>query len=255
MPKINNSGVNIYYEHYVNNDQLPTVVLSNGYGATLGMWRDQIPGLAAVANIIIWDYRGHGQSDSPADGGLYSAALTLSDLAMILDECGVERAVVGGLSLGGYISLAFNLAYPKRTQALMLFDTGPGYKSDAARDKWNRMTEKQAQRIENKGLEGLGDGNEVKVSKHRSAQGLANASRGILAQVDDRVIQSLPHITVPTLVLVGALDKGFLSVTDYMAEKIPNSQKVILAEAGHAANIDQPEAFNARVSDFVKSIL
>ncbi len=62
---------------------------------------------------------------------------------------------------------------------------------------------------------------EVKVSRHRSAQGLAHAARGMLAQTDGRVMASLPHIRVPTLVLVGALDQPFLAATDYMAGKDP----------------------------------
>ena len=81
--------------------------------------------------LVTWDMRGHGQSDSPEDAIAYSEATTIADMAGILDEAGAERAIVGGLSLGGYMSLAFHLAHPERVRALMLFDTGPGYKKDA----------------------------------------------------------------------------------------------------------------------------
>ena len=73
----------------------------------------------------------------------------------------------------------------------------------------------------------------------------------MLTQVDDRVIQSLPGITTSTLVLVGENDKAFLTPSDYMALKIPGSKKIVIADAGHASNIDQPEAFNQAIMEFL----
>jgi len=175
-------------------------------------------------------------------------------MAAILDECGVKRAVIGGLSLGGFMSLAFHLAHPERVIALMLFDTGPGYKKDGPREEWNRMAGSMAKALEKNGFAAMGAGAEVRLAHHRSAQGLAHASRGMLAQRDGAVIESLPTIKVPTLVLAGANDQQFLPPTDYMAAKIPNAEKVILANAGHAANIDQPEAFDADVRKFLDRV-
>ena len=94
----------------------------------------------------------------------------------------------------------------------------------------------------------------MRQSTHRSAQGLAHAARGMLAQVDARVIDSLPGIAVPTLVLVGENDTPFLTGSDYMARKIPGAVKVVLPGAGHAANIDQPEAFNRAMLSFLDSL-
>ncbi|HEY1447969.1 MAG TPA: alpha/beta hydrolase, partial [Caulobacteraceae bacterium] len=79
----------------------------------------------------------------------------------------------------------------------------------------------------------------------------ARAARGMLTQRDARVISSLPTVTAPSLVLVGADDTPFIAASDYMASKIPAAKKVVLANAGHAANIDQPEAFNAAVLGFL----
>ena len=95
---------------------------------------------------------------------------------------------------------------------------------------------------------------EVRASHHRSPAGLALAARGILTQHDARIIESLPSIAVPTLVLVGADDTAFLAAADVMAAKIPRSTKVVLERAGHAANIDQPEAFNLAVLDFLDDL-
>src|SRR5262249_38243206 len=83
-----------------------------------------------------WDFRGHGESDYPKDASLYSEALTVGDMLALLDLIGARKAIVAGLSLGGYMSLAFHASHPDRVRALMLFDTGPGFKKDEARAKW-----------------------------------------------------------------------------------------------------------------------
>jgi len=116
------------------------------------------------------------------------------------------------------------------------------------------MARKRAEAIDAKGLASLGNSDEVRISNHSSAAGLANAARGMLTQVDDRIIQSLPKITVPTLVLVGENDTQFLAATDYMALKIPDATKEIIPHAGHAANINQPELFNRAVLNFITGI-
>ena len=84
--------------------------------------------------------------------------------------------------------------------------------------------------------------------------GLARAARGILAQRDSRVLDSLPTIRVPTLILVGANDTPFLAAADVMAAKIPKATKVVLADAGHASNVDQPAAFDRAMRDFLAGI-
>ncbi len=91
-------------------------------------------------------------------------------------------------------------------------------------------------------------------STHRSADGLIKAARGMMAQKDSHVILSLPFIDVPTLVLVGADDEGFIAPADYMSVKIKGARKVVIPEAGHASNIDQPEEFNTAVMVFLESL-
>lgn len=251
MPTLDRNGVNIYYEIHGSG---PTVLLTHGYSATAEMWKSNIAALAPRYRLILWDMRGHGQTDSPGDPAAYSEEATVADMAALLDVYSVEQAVIGGLSLGGYMSLAFHLAHPKRVKALMLLDTGPGYKRDDPRGGWNKRAEATAREYETKGLAALGRSAEVLASNHRSAQGLAHAARGMLAQRDARVINSLDSIKVPTLVLVGAKDEPFLAATDYMASKIPGATKIVIPNAGHAANIDQPEAFNRAALAFLERV-
>ncbi len=248
MANLNRDGVNIYYE---DNGSGPAVLLSHGYSATTRMWAAQVEALKGNYRVITWDMRGHGQSDSPDDPKAYSEQATVDDMAAILKHLGFVKGVIGGLSLGGYMSLAFNVAHPNMVRALMLFDTGPGYKNPVGREGWNETARKRAEIFESKGLDALGSSAEVRIAQHRSAQGLAHAARGMLAQFDSRIIESLPGISAPTLVLVGDNDTPFLGGTDYMANKIPNSTKVVIENAGHASNIDQPEAFNAEVRKFL----
>jgi pimeloyl-ACP methyl ester carboxylesterase len=195
--------------------------------------------------------RGHGRTDSPDDPTAYSHEATVADMEALLGACGVERAVIGGLSLGGFMSLAFHLVRPHRVRALMLFDTGPGYKKEGSRERWNRYAEQTARAFESGGLEALGQSAEQAAAEHRSALGLAHAARGMLTQKDARVIESLPHITVPTLVLAGRNDSPFLASTDYMAATIPHARKVLIDGAGHVPNMEKPEAFNHALSSFL----
>jgi pimeloyl-ACP methyl ester carboxylesterase len=251
MATINRDGVNIYYEDHGSGDP---VLLSHGYSATAQMWTGQVAAFKDKYRVITWDMRGHGQSDSPDDPSAYSEAATCDDMAAILKHLGIESAVIGGLSLGGYMSLAFHVAHPEMTRALMLFDTGPGYKNPVAREGWNDTARKRAEVFEEKGLEAVGRSAEVRIAQHRSAQGLAHAARGMLAQFDSRIIESLPEIKVPTLVLVGENDTPFLGGTDYMVNKIPGAQKALIENAGHASNIDQPAAFNEAVAKFLDGL-
>jgi len=253
MARLNRDGVELYYE--VHGDKGPVILLSHGYSSTSHMWAGQIEPLSKDHRLVIWDMRGHGGSDSPDDPAQYSEAATVADMAALLDEVGADSAIVGGLSLGGYMSLAFHRLHPERVEALLIIDTGPGYKNDEARDGWNRNALKTAQRWETDGLGALAGGSaERRTARHTSAQGLANAARGMLTQRDAGVILSLPQVEVPAIVIVGSEDAPFLAASDYMAAKIPGAKKVVIEGAGHAANLDRPEAFNDALLAFLDGL-
>ncbi len=251
MPFLDRSGVRIYHEDHRDG---PAILLSHGYGATCRMWDGQVPAFASRYRIIVWDMRGHGETDDPDDPAAYSEALTVEDMAALLRHYGIERAVIGGLSLGGYMSLAFQLAHPEMVGALMLFDTGPGFRNADARRAWNGRVQQRARDLEARGFAALGESEEVRASKHRSARGLAGAARGMLAQADEHIIAGLDRIAVPTLVLVGADDTHFLAASDYMARKIPGARRVTIPNAGHASNLHQSALFNRAVEDFLKDL-
>jgi pimeloyl-ACP methyl ester carboxylesterase len=198
------------------------------------MWQPNVAALSAVRPVITWDIRGHGKSDAGDDLARYSAEASVADMATLLDARGVARAVVGGQSLGGFLSLRFYLAHPDRVAGLVLCDTGPGYRRDEARQQWNDRAIVLAERLE-----------------RDSKPGMARAARGILTQRDARVIDALPTITIPALVLVGAQDHDYLGAADYMAGKLPRAVHAVIPDAGHASNVDQPDLFNQQVLAFL----
>src|SRR3981189_2684096 len=110
MPKINRDGVDIYYEIHGSG---PPLLLTHGYSSTSEMWHGQIEALSKHHKLVLWDMRGHGRSDYPDDLFAYSEALTVADMAALLDQVGAKNAIVGGLSLGGYMSLAFYSRAPR----------------------------------------------------------------------------------------------------------------------------------------------
>ena len=232
MPTLDRDGVQIAYDVVPGPAGATPLLLTHGYGATRAMWRPNLAALAATRTVVTWDMRGHGQSDSPQDPRLYSHEHTVGDMVAVLDACRLPVAAVGGLSLGGYMSLDFRRTHPGRVRCLLLFDTGPGFSKDESRQAWNDYARRTADRLER-------------------GSGLAHAARGMLTQQDASVIVSLRDVTVPTLVLVGADDANFLAAADYMATAIRHAEKVVVPGAGHAANIDQPGAFNAAVVDFL----
>jgi pimeloyl-ACP methyl ester carboxylesterase len=252
MAELDRDGVSIHYD--VKGDG-PAVLLTHGFTATSHMFGLTAEALQDDFQIITWDIRGHGRSDSPDDQARYTVPLAVEDMVAVLDAAGADAAVVGGHSLGGFLSLELHLAHPDRVRGLVLIDTGPGYRSDDARQGWNDRAERTAARLEERGLDALGSSSEVDATRHpHGAAGLARAARGILTQRDGRVIESLPSISVPTLIVVGDQDEPFLAGSGYMAKKIPGAELVVIDGAGHAPMIDQPAAFTATLHEFLRTV-
>ena len=251
MAYLTRDGVRIFYED--EGTGIP-IFLSHGFGASTRMWDGQVAEFSDRYRFIRWDMRGHGQSDSPDDPALYSQAHTLGDILGVLDYLEIDKAVIGGHSLGGYMTLAFNARHADRTKALILQGCGPGYRSDTARATWNIRAENRALSLEEGGLDALGGGAEVNVIEQKSALGLANAARGILSQVDAAAIDSLPGIDVPVLILIGDGDEHYLQGSAYMASRIPGAINVTVPNAGHGVNVDQPNIVNKAFGEFLAGI-
>lgn len=254
MPKIKVNGINVFYESRGNGYPL---IFTHGFSASHLMWKAQ-ESITSKYRLINYDARGHGETDSPPSADQYSADICVEDLYQLARALDVQKAVFGGLSMGGYLSLRFYLRHSEMVSALIIMDTGPGYRNPIRMTEWNRLREEMAQRLEKDGISILATQAQSEgrreISLKQNPIGLANMSRKVVAQHDSWVIENLDKVKVPTLILVGEKDSAFLQAADYMAKTIPDARKFIVPHAGHASNIDNPQFFNARILEFLHNV-
>jgi pimeloyl-ACP methyl ester carboxylesterase len=262
-------GVRLYAESH---GEGAPVLLSCALNTTCENWRPQVaPFVAAGYRLLVWDYRGHGRSDAPEDPRAYSMERVVSDLEEVLDALAPGApAVVGGLSFGGLASLHFALRRPERVRALLLVDSGPGFKNPEAQRRWEESIERTASYLERKGPAALVAGRAAaelvgarpelpaaqaaaRAIAAQSARGLAHFGRRVAAPAPS-VIDALPKIAAPALVLVGEHDAAFRRSAEVMAAKLPRAESVTIADAGHIVNIEQAEAFDAAVLRFLARV-
>jgi len=260
MPKAKINGIELYYE--VHGDGYPIACL-HGFTATAAMWQPQVIPFSKKYKLIIYDARGHGKSESPPSLSDYSTEIAVEDLNQLLSRLHIEKAVIMGLSMGGYVSLNFCLSHPEKVAALILAGTGPGFRSKVKLQQWNEQMETIAKALETKGLAALNEeyiassigrppGEETsKLFRHSSPIGLINTAHSMLSNVG--VIERLPEIKVPTLIIVGEHDTNFMQASLYLNASIKDSERVVVPDAGHVMNMDQPELFNNAVLQFLKS--
>lgn len=251
------NGVEIYYE--VHGNGFP-VLFTHGFAGTTWMWHPQTPVLSQNYKLILWDAPGHGKSQSPPLTHQYSADILVDDICQLLQLLNVEKAVVGGLSMGGYLSLRFYLRHPDMVAALILMNTGPGYRNLANMTEWNQEQERRARLLETRGVEAFADDPatvalNTYTPRHlmlrQNPVGLAHMARQVVGQHDTLVIAALGDIKVPTLIVVGDRDTPFLKSSEYMAKAIAGAEYVVIPNAGHASNIDNAGAFNKAVLGFL----
>ena len=240
------------------------VVLIHGYPFNRSLWNEQVAELSHSYRVIVPDLRGFGESDS-SEGPATMNRLA-QDVAALMDHLAISRAVVGGLSMGGYVALAFYKQFPSRVRSLVLADTRA--QPDTEEGKQTRA--QQAEKALSEGMAGIADAMLPKlltpetVSKRpeivkrvrdmmlkTKPEGAAAALLG-MAQRDDQTAL-LSQISVPTLILVGAED-AITPVADSekMNNAIARSRLVVLENAGHVSNLERTEEFNKNLLDFLR---
>jgi 3-oxoadipate enol-lactonase len=244
----------------------PVVVLLHAFPVDSTMWRDQIGMLADRFRVIAPDLPGFG-------GSAVSAGLTVDSVADVvaelLDHLGVnERVVVGGLSMGGYATLAFARLYPQRVRALILADTRAepdDVDGRANRDKMIQLALNQGpaavvDQMLPKLLMSVETGKNPEVVRWVRETGLRQQPEGIVAGLKalrDRADArpGLSHISFPTLVIVG--DHDVVTPPEKSAElasTIPNARLVTIPAAGHFSNLENPVAFTDAVREFLDAL-
>jgi 3-oxoadipate enol-lactonase len=265
MPQVSVNGRNINYTDS-GGDGTP-VLLLHAFPLNSAQWEGQVEALSDRARFIAPDLMGFGGSDAPEDEGSYSMDSYADDAAALLDELGLDKVVLAGLSMGGYIAFAFLRRHGGRVSALVLADT----KAEADPPEGiEKRTNQQAQ-VRSEGTAGLIEGltgallgeptrekkpdvvDNVKKLMDNPPAGFVGALEAMKGRPDST--GDLASISVPTLIIVGEND-GVTppDASRKLHEHIGGSKLVVIPESGHLSNLEAPEAFNGAFGEFLNSL-
>jgi 3-oxoadipate enol-lactonase len=250
------NGITLAYDDH--GQGLPVVFL-HAFPFNRRMWQSQAAALADRFRIITVDLRGHGESDAPL--WHYTLDSYADDVAALLDHLAIQRAVLVGLSMGGYLSFAFHRKYPGRVSGLVLADT----RAEADKPQAAAWRFALAQRAYRDGAKAVFADMGPKLLSPSAYTG----NPALVRQVEELILSApvsgiacdlmamaerphLAQIACPTLVLVGAEDQLTSPEENRrIAEGITGATFEILAGAGHMSNLERPEAFNRALGEFL----
>jgi pimeloyl-ACP methyl ester carboxylesterase len=241
------------------------IVLLHAFPLGAGMWERQIGAIPQAWRLITPDLRGFGGSNDPETSGAPSMDDYATDVVDLLHDLGISRAVVGGVSMGGYATFSVLRRAPQLVEAVVLADTRVG--ADTPQGRANRRN--MLALLEREGPTGVARDMMPKllgkttretnpemestvrrlIKQHSSA-----AIRGAIFRMMDRqdAAAVLASLRVPALVVVGEEDELTpVEESRRIAEAIPGSTMVVIPAAGHLSNMEQPEAFNAALVSFL----
>jgi 3-oxoadipate enol-lactonase len=262
MPTAYVNGINMHYEY--SGSGLP-VLFSHSFTSDCTMWSQQVPVFSQRCQFITYDIRGMGRTDSPL--GEYSLDQHTEDLYQLVRHLGLTEFVLGGLSIGGMITVHFALAHQDLLKGIIIAD------SAAARPDVPALTnpEENIRIAQTRGMAGLAahivsnkllaphlQNNPYAVKEYcdRMARnnviGYCSGMRALSRMRD--CTGELGNIKVPTLIIVGDLDGPFIQPSKLMHERIAGSKLVVIPGAGHLANIERPAEFNNAVLSFLETL-
>lgn len=252
----------------------PPLLLLHGFTGSSAAWDSLRPELEPRFTVIAVDLPGHGRSSAPADHSRFALHHLAQDLVRLMDTVGVHRAGVLGYSMGGRAALQLALSFPERVAALLLESATPGIES--AQDRGVRIDSDfaLADMIERDGVESFVHfwerlpiwstqatlPSDVSESVHarrlaNEPTGLANSLRGAGAGSRPSVAPQLGSLSMPTLLIAGALDPKFVDLAHLMQQTIPHARAEIIAGAGHTVHLEKPAEFMAIVDDFLDGVI
>ncbi len=261
MPYADVNGQRLHYQDS-GGAGLP-LVLAHGLLMDQEMFAAQVAALGGTYRVVTWDERGHGLTETtPDDFSYWDSA---DDLRGLLDALGIERAVVGGMSQGGFLSLRFALAHPERPIGLVLIDTQAGLEDPEKLQQYEMMVDVWA-------TEGPSDaiadmtaaiiiGNERPESaawtakwKARPPEGVRQTFRTLVTR--DDITGRLGEIQAPALVIHGTEDVPIEAArAEALAGGLPCAKAIVWVEgAGHAAILGHAESVNAGIAGFLRDL-
>jgi pimeloyl-ACP methyl ester carboxylesterase len=269
MPTATINGVELYYEITGEGEPL---IWSHEFAGDYRSWAPQVRAFARRYRVITYSNRGYLPSGVPEDPAAYSQAQLVEDLRELLDHLGIERAHVGGLSMGGSVALVFSLTYPERCRSVVVAGCGNG--SDDP-EKFRSEGLRLLAGIREHGMAAFADtyarGPQRVQFLAKDPLGwrefrdqLASHSGPGSMLIFDNVQRKRPPVyafeeqmrasTVPTLIIVGDEDEGCLRPGLFMKRHIRSAGLAILPMTGHTLNLEEPERFNALVLDFLTAV-
>jgi 3-oxoadipate enol-lactonase len=259
MPFVDVDGKRIHYRE--NGGSGPALLLLHAFPFDGRIWERQPETLKDRYQVIAPDLSGSGDSTVPADPAAYSVDGWAREARAVLDACGVEKAIVGGCSMGGYVTFAFLRLFPERVRGVLLVDTRADAdteearkgRTDAQRDVREHGKGPFVDRLRDRLLSAASKDDAALVERVRTlmdqpAEGIVGGLEGLKNRQD--ATGQLADIRVPTLIVVGENDIVTPPpLSEAMHRAIPGSRLVLLPRAGHLANLEAPEAFD-RALDF-----
>jgi 3-oxoadipate enol-lactonase len=255
-------GVSIFFH---DEGQGEPLVLIHGFPLTSDLFQPQRAALSHRFRVITPDLRGMGRSDTLPDASDYSMATYADDIVALLDALGIGQAVVGGMSMGGYVVLALLRRHPERVKGAILLNTRANADSDEGRAGRYKMIE-QAQ---DEGVGTIADAmlpkmltEQTRVERPELAAfvremmagvpvaGIVGALSAMAARPDSTDL--LSRIAVPALIIVGSADNVTPpSAAEAMQAAIPDAQLVVIDGAAHAANLERPDEVNRAIEQWM----
>jgi 3-oxoadipate enol-lactonase len=258
------NGISICFDDFGEGET--PIIFVHGFPFDKSSWQPQIDFLGKTNRVIAYDIRGFGKSTAGHDK--ISIRLFADDLIKFMDVLAIKKAIVCGLSMGGYILLNAVHQYPERFKAIILSDTQCIADSAEAKDKRMQTVKK----IKKDGLQEFADGfienifcQESKDNKKELVESIRNTILNTPPQtITDTLMalaertetcSALQQITLPVLLLCGSEDKVTpVEQAEFMHRNISNSSLQIISNAGHMANIEQPELFNKHIGEFIANL-
>jgi pimeloyl-ACP methyl ester carboxylesterase len=271
MPFADVGGVKLFYEE---TGQGAPLIFVHEFAGDYQSWHLQVRFFARRYRTIAYNARGYPPSDVPDKPEAYSQAQAAEDILGVLDHLKIPKAHVCGLSMGGYAVLHFGLRHPDR--ALSLTVAGAGYGSvPGERERFRKDVDETARRFDTEGMVGVasfytkGPTRVQFMDKDpkgwqefydqfvaQSAKGHALTMRGVQMSRPSifELEAAMERLEVPTLIVTGDEDEPCLEPAIFMKRKIPTSGLAVLPKTGHAANLEEPDAFNRAVLDFLTAV-
>jgi 2-succinyl-6-hydroxy-2,4-cyclohexadiene-1-carboxylate synthase len=267
MSRMAVNGIRLNVE--VSGDEGPTLLLLHGFTGSSETWQPFLRSWDRF-RIVRVDVIGHGLSDAPDDPDRYSMTRAVADVFGVLDRLDIQRLALLGYSMGGRLALHLALAAPERFSTLVLESASPGIEDEAERMARVAADEALADSIDRDGLESFVDRWQAQplftsqaalpedVKQRQRSQrlagsplGLANSLRGMGAGRQDYLLPRLGALTMPTLLLVGALDTKYVALGRQLSSILPNAELQVIEHTGHAAHLEREIIFAIQVGEFL----